>query len=139
MKLKIIIILETAIIVFALLSLSCTYINEHQIMTNSQWFREISPDEKYIIVANIDNHTLEWFYVQIRIFNEKHESSTFMIAMKNQGRAPNEKNYRLEWHNEYVKLTTITDNGSEKTCRLYWEDLDFRDSNNNQADRFIFN
>lgn len=139
MKLKIIIILETAIIVFTLLLLFCTYINEHWIVKNPQWFREISPDEKYIIVANIDNYTQEWFNVQIRIFNEKHESSTFMIAMKNQGRAPDEKNYRLEWHDEYVKLTTITDNGNEKTCRLYWEDLDFHNSDYNEAARFIFN
>lgn len=141
MKFKIIVIIETIIIVFLflLLPLSCSYISEHTTIKDPQWFREVSPDEQHTIVANfIGNNTSERICVQIMLFNENHETSTMMITVDNDGDVPDEKNYRLEWHDEYVKITTINNKRSEKSFRLYWEDLNFSSSTYDESNRFLF-
>ena len=61
-----------------------------------------------------------------------------MITVDNDGDVPDEKNYRLEWHFEYVKITTINNKRSEKSFRLYWEDLNFSSSTYDESNRFLF-
>ncbi len=54
----------------------------------------------------------------------------FELFVETDGKKPDEDNYELEWHDDYLKLTIIdyATNNRRETFRLYWEDLNFTSS-----------
>ena len=124
-KYKIIIIVET-IIILLLIPVCYIHLNEYKCMSDFRWFRETSPDNKYTIIADCECNNSKRAKINFTIYNN-HKTYCFDLFVKTNGKKPNEDNYELEWHDDYLKLTIINyaTNNKKEIFRLYWEDLSF--------------
>ena len=122
-KYKVIIIFQFVMIVFLFYCLISNYFIE----SDDKWFKEDSPDKKYSISAYVPNgvSTFGLTKARVRIYNKelKSYSCYFYIDIDSKGSRPNKDNYNLEWHEDYVIITTINSNGKSNSVRVYWEDL----------------
>ena len=122
-KYKVIIIFQFVMIVFLFYCLISNYFIE----SDDKWFKEDSPDKKYSISAYFPNgvSTFGLTKARVRIYNKelKSYSCYLYIDIDSKGSRPNKDNYNLEWHEDYVIITTINSNGKSNSVRVYWEDL----------------
>lgn len=96
-----------------------------------RWFREVSPDNKYIIVGNKkgDSFPFPGGYSEIEIsvkFADKskdnHKGFHFTTSIRNGAVMPDEDDYDIEWKDDYALLTLYNDDGTNQKFRFYWED-----------------
>lgn len=92
---------------------------------HNQWLRVSSPDGNYTIVANEVGHSFMFGTSKsnITLFKLSDRLAYFNISIKNNGNSLNSNNCKIDWQDEYVKITTIDYNGEiEEIYRFYYDD-----------------
>ena len=122
-KCKVIIIVQTVLILF----LGCILISEHCISFEPNWFDEESPYDKYAIHATFPDGISNFGSpeVQFSLYDkdEKKYKISVLLLIDNNGKRPDQNNYKLEWHENYVKISVIHYNGAYNSVRFYFDDL----------------
>lgn len=122
-KYKVIIIFQFVMIVFLFYCL----LSDHYMQSSDKWFKENSPDGQYNVQASFPEgiSTFSASEAQILIYDnfQKKYINSIVLYIDTNGKYPNKDNYNLEWHEDYVIITTINSNGKSNSVRVYWEDL----------------
>lgn len=121
-KHKIIIILQTILILLMLFLL----LSEHYISPNYEWFDQKSPYGKYIVQATFPDgiSALGSTEAQFSIYDQdkKQYINSVVLLVDNNGKRPDNNNYKLEWDEHFVIITVVHYNGESNSVRIYWED-----------------
>lgn len=95
----------------------------HQV--HNEWVRESSPDGIYTIVLNEVGHSFMSgdSKANVTLFNSNDRMAYFDISIKNDGNSLDDNNCKIDWQDEYVKVTTIDYKGNiEEIYRFYYDD-----------------
>lgn len=92
---------------------------------HNEWVRDSSPDGKHTIVLNEIGHP---FFsgdskASITLFDSDNRIAYFDVSIKNEGNPLDNNNCKIDWQDEYVKITTIDYKGEiEEIYRFYYND-----------------
>lgn len=121
-KHKIIIILQTILILFLFFLL----LSEHDISSDYKWFDQESPYGKYIVQATFPDGISAWgsTEAQFSVYDQdkKRYINSVILLVDNNGKRPDNDNYKLEWDEHFVIITVVHYNGKSNSVRIYWED-----------------
>lgn len=95
----------------------------HQV--HNEWVRESSPDGIYTIVLNEVGHSFMSgdSKANVTLFNSNDRMAYFDISIKNDGNSLDDNNCKIDWQDEYEKVTTIDYKGNiEEIYRFYYDD-----------------
>lgn len=95
----------------------------HQV--HNEWVRESSLDGIYTIVLNEVGHSFMSgdSKANVTLFNSNDRMAYFDISIKNDGNSLDDNNCKIDWQDEYVKVTTIDYKGNiEEIYRFYYDD-----------------
>lgn len=92
---------------------------------HNEWLRDSAPDRKYTIVLNEVGHSFLFgaSKANITLFNSNDRIAYFDVSIKNDGDPLDDNNCKIDWQDEYVKVTTIDYKGNiEEIYRFYYDD-----------------
>lgn len=110
-----------------MLFLGCILISWHCISFDSNWFDEESPYGKYAIHATFPDGISNFGSTEVQFSlydkNEKKYKISVLLLIDNNGKRPDQNNYKLKWYEDYVRISVIHYNGTCNSVRLYFDDL----------------
>lgn len=118
-----IIIIQSIIMIFLIVVL----FSEHRIGSDHNWFDEPSPNGKYIIHATFPEGISNFgsTEAQFALYDKERKKyfSVVLLMVDNNGKKPDNDNYKLDWYEDFVIITVIHHNGNSNSIRIYWEDF----------------
>lgn len=101
-------------------------ISKHCISIAPNWFDEESPYGKYAIHATFPDGISNFGSTEVQFSlydkDEKKYLISVLLLIDNNGKKLDKNNYRLEWHENYVKIFAIHYNETYNSVRFYFED-----------------
>lgn len=123
---KVLCILQTFIILFVLVCIGIIYaFNEMP----SSWLQEMSPDGEHTIavreigIPTALDASMGVTIVEVATVNKNNMIPYLQMRIPYLGDNLTKEAYKIDWHDDYAKITFENKERGTVICRIYWEDV----------------